>query len=129
MKPSPLGYIRLSDAAAAYGLSLHTLRAQRDCGRLAVWRVGREDWTTEAALKDMFEKCRVAAKEPGSISAPPAPAKAGDIPASGSSSTGEPSAALVSAQRIAQALKKPSPTISRQNTSPSGANVLSMRSK
>src|ERR1700693_1074877 len=49
-------------------ISPSTLRAEARRGRLAVMRIGRRDFTTPAAIREMKEACRVQPKELGSIS-------------------------------------------------------------
>lgn len=45
-----------------------TLRAARDKGTLQVYRIGKRDFTTRAAVRQMVELCRVQAKAPAYIS-------------------------------------------------------------
>ena len=66
-------FIRLSVAAERHGLTVAALRREARLGRLAISRVAGKDWTTEDAVMEMFERCRVPASRPASISAPAAP--------------------------------------------------------
>ena len=117
--------VRLTVIAARLGLTPDALRKEARRGRLAISRVGGKDWTTEAAVMEMFEKCRVEPKAPAFTSVPRASVSASAIPASGSSSTGEASVALASALATVSRLRERYSPTSRKNTSRRAANVLS----
>lgn len=55
--------ITLKDAARHYGFGVHTLRAEADRGRLAIYKIGKRLYTTPADIRDMVEKCRVEARD------------------------------------------------------------------
>ncbi|MFB9794510.1 hypothetical protein ACFFQG_28225 [Shinella granuli] len=86
-----------------------TLRAEAARGNLVIERIGRRDFVTRSAIREMREKCRVQQKGPVSGTIKP--------PASGISETDRQSAALAAALRSARELRKPSGNTSRKNTS------------
>jgi hypothetical protein len=49
----------LREAAERFGLTLSTLRAEQDRGRLTTYRIGRRDYTTTADIRGMIQECRV----------------------------------------------------------------------
>jgi hypothetical protein len=57
--------ITLKDAAQHFGFGLWTLRAEAAKGRLTVYKIGRQYYTTPADIKQMVELCRVEPKAPG----------------------------------------------------------------
>jgi len=59
-------FIPLSEAAKAFNLTVGGLRAERDAGRLIVYRVRGKDYTTREAMREMFQACRLNPKTPGS---------------------------------------------------------------
>ena len=54
----------LKHAAELFGIGVATLRAERNRGRLHIFRIGRQDMTTIADMREMVERCRDAAKVP-----------------------------------------------------------------
>ena len=57
--------ISLKDACALYPcakFTVSTLRAEAARGRLAIFRMGKRDYTTPAEMKEMVRKCRDAAR-------------------------------------------------------------------
>lgn len=102
--------ITLKDAAQHFGLTVLTLRAEADRGRLTLYKIGRRLYTTPADMRAMFEKCRVERKARGSISTRNA--------GSGSSETARISAAQDALRLTINAQKSSSLNTSRQSTSP-----------
>ena len=101
--------IRLRDAVALFpdtGLTVASLRVERDKGNLVTMIVAGKEFTTRAAIEEMFVKCAVTPKGQGSGS-DPNDKKAGGSPTvkSGSSETGRARSALASARQIVQRLK------------------------
>ena len=66
--------ITLAEACKLYPrarLTVSTLRAERDKGRLSIFRIGRRDYTTPRAMRDMVARCREDAR-PAPIRVEPA---------------------------------------------------------
>lgn len=84
-------------------MTVRTLRAERDRGRLDTWIIGKREYTTLAAISRMIEACRAAQRPRASISASDKGAKP-----SMSSSTEvpkpRPGAALRSLERLRERL-------------------------
>lgn len=59
--------ITLADAAAHFGFTVWTLRAEATRGRLTIYKIGKRLYTTPGAVKEMVELCRVEPKAPASI--------------------------------------------------------------
>jgi hypothetical protein len=62
MKPDddPDRLLTLNEAAAFIpGAGAHTLRAEHQRGRLAVYRIGRRVYTTPRDVEEMIKRCRV----------------------------------------------------------------------
>ena len=55
--------IRLKDAAEQFGLTVGELRAEAGRGRLAIYRIGKRDYTTANDIREMVEQCRVERKD------------------------------------------------------------------
>jgi hypothetical protein len=89
-------------------VSVSALRAEVKRGNLAVERIGKNLFTTPAAIREMREKCRVKPNHPASISAP--------TTAPGSSATVDTANEQVALKGIVQALRSGSLTTSRKNT-------------
>src|SRR5690606_41950036 len=85
-----------------------TLRAEAARGNLVLERIGRRDFVTRAALREMREKCRVQRREPASGST--------RRPATGSSETDRSSVAQAAALRSARALRENSANTSSKST-------------
>jgi hypothetical protein len=100
-------YIRLAEAGEPYGLSAAALRAEAKEGRLAIYRLRGKDWTTAQDIREMFERCRVAARTPIASGQP-----------SGSSGTPDVNSALASALATVDRLRLGPPPILPKNTSP-----------
>lgn len=118
-------YIRLTEAAKRLGLSVASLRTEAKRGHLAVSRVANKDWTTEEAVTEMFERCRVQLKEQDSGYDRPDQ----DTPRHGSSKTEHTSAALVSAHLRLERLSKSSPNTSGKSASPARRVAVETRTK
>lgn len=54
--------ITLNAASKEFGMTVHTLRAEADRGRLAVYKIGRRLYTTRTDVFQMVQRCRVQAK-------------------------------------------------------------------
>lgn len=100
--------ITLQDAASHFGFSVWTLRTEAGKGRLAIYRIGRKDYTTANDVREMVEKCRVEKKGQGSISIPRV--------SSGSSETDRASSALAAASEAVMMLRRPSLSTSDEST-------------
>src|SRR5215831_7755541 len=85
-------------------LTISTLRAEAARGRLAIFRLGRRDYTTPAAMREMVKRCQDAARLRASIST-----NDGDR---GSSATDQLSSARAALQTTVLALKAGLPHIS-----------------
>jgi hypothetical protein len=59
--------ITLAQAAEEWGIGVATLRAERNRGRLRIFRIGRQDMTTTADMREMVRLCRDAALVPAFI--------------------------------------------------------------
>jgi hypothetical protein len=55
--------ITLKEAGELYRLTVSTLRAEAGRGRLDIFRIGKRDYTTAAAMREMIRKCQDAARE------------------------------------------------------------------
>ena len=62
--------ITLKEAAKLYRLTVSALRAEAGRGRLTIFRIGRRDYTTREAMRDMVRKCQDAARHRVSTSIP-----------------------------------------------------------
>jgi hypothetical protein len=60
--------ITLAQAAEIFGIGVATLRAERNRGRLHIFRIGRQDMTTIADMREMVALCRDAALVPACTS-------------------------------------------------------------
>ena len=89
-------------------VSRSALYAQYQKGTLACERIGKNLFTTPAAIREMREKCRVKPSLPASISAP--------TTAPGSSATVDATSEQAALKGIAAALRSGSLTTSRKNT-------------
>ncbi|HWV19494.1 MAG TPA: hypothetical protein VN036_00525 [Devosia sp.] len=99
-----------------------TLRAEADRGRLVIERIGRRDFVTRRAIREMRKLCEVAhnpkVRASGSSPSASVPMESPTNPQSGSSATtDEASVALASALLIVSELSKPSPRTLRASTS------------
>ena len=118
---------RLAFPDGSVGVS--ALRKEIARGNLRAERIAGKLFVTLAAIEDMRKRCAVQKAEPISCSA------SQDVPANaddGSSSTTPATADVKQAQahlnRIAQRLKKPSPTTLPKSTSPNSAQVVPLKS-
>ncbi len=60
--------IRLKDAAEEFGIGVATLRAEAERGRLAIYRIGKRDYTTRNDIREMVLQCLAPQKVPAYIS-------------------------------------------------------------
>lgn len=60
--------ITLKDAAAYFGFSVWTLKAEAERGKLTIYKIGKRFYTTPADVKEMVRLCRVGQKDQGFIS-------------------------------------------------------------
>ncbi len=102
--------IKLKDAAEEFGLTVCTLRAEASRGRLAIYRIGKRDYTTRNDIRDMVEQCRVDQKGHGFTLIRPA--------SNGSSETDRASSALAAARETAMRLRNTSRNTLDTSTSP-----------
>jgi hypothetical protein len=116
--------IRLTVAAALYGLTVGALRSEARSGKLTIWRVAGKDWTSRIEIERMFDLCRVQAVEEDCGSEPRAATPDATRPRFGSSETADAKSAQAAALTTTRRLKEGSPPTSSQNTRPFGANVL-----
>ena len=54
--------ITLKDAAAHFGFTVSTLRAEAGRGRLTIYKIGKRFYTTPGDIKEMVKQCRVERK-------------------------------------------------------------------
>ncbi len=113
-------------------ISPASLRAEARRGRLVIERIGRTDFVTRAAVREMRNQCRLPVppqKVPASGSnqlehgrdAQPSP------PSGSSETTGELKVALASLLMNADKLNKPSATISRSGIRRQSAKVIRLK--
>jgi len=128
MSSSPNTPIRLAVAAEKFGLSSSALRREAHNGRLVIFRVAGKDWTTELAVREMFDKCRVKAKSYDSGSSQNDGRNVGTLQntPTGSSKTEASELARAAALATANKLKQNSRRISSANILQNG---LSSRSQ
>lgn len=98
-----------------------TLRAEARRGRLILMRIGRADFVTPSAVREMMKLCQDPQKGHDSGSTQ------GNAP--GSSATDRSRDALAAANSIATELKKGSRPTLQKNSSPSPAKVISLGSR
>jgi hypothetical protein len=99
-----------------------TLRKEAQRGRLPIMRIGRTDFVTPAAVREMMKQCLVPPREHASGSTPPSE--------HGSYGTEERSSdALAAAKASAQALKKHSGSTSARSSSQPPGKVISLNSR
>lgn len=92
-------------------VTVSALRAEIRRGNLAVEKIGKNLYTTPAAVREMRERCRVKPSPQGSI-----PEKTSAATSSGSSATTGKTNELDALLQTAKALKSGSLTTSRKNT-------------
>jgi hypothetical protein len=113
-------------------ISPATLRAEAERGRLVIERIGRRDFVTRRAIREMRKKCEMAPeqKAPGSGFSPSASARTESpmSPPSGSSAmTTDTSVALASVLMIAEQLSGNSPATSPRTTRRKSAKVIPLK--
>ena len=57
--------LTLAHAAEHFGLTVAALRAEHARGRLAIYKIGKRHYTTQADIREMVEACRVEQKGQG----------------------------------------------------------------
>lgn len=110
--------ITLADACALYPrsrLKVSTLRAEASRGRLDIFRLGKRDYTTAKAMREMIRKCQDAARLPVSTSTPDE--------GNGLSETEQASSAQAALSQTVEALKRGLPHISGKSTGRSARNA------
>jgi hypothetical protein len=107
--------ITLAEAAAEYRLTVSTLRAEAARGRLDIFRLGKRDYTTPQAMRDMVRKCQDAARLRVSTST--------GTEASGLSETDRILSAQAALNQTVAALKSGLPRISARSTRRSAARA------
>jgi hypothetical protein len=90
-------------------VSVSALRAEINRGNLVAFRIGKNTFTTPAAVREMMEKCRVKPSLPASISDP--------TTEPGSSATVDATSELASLKASVQMLKSGSLSTLRKSTS------------
>ena len=127
----PLTLKEACDLIFRNAISPATLRAEADRGRLVIERIGRRDFVTRRAIREMRKKCELAPapKAPASGSSPSASERTEpSSPPSGASVTmGDSSVALASVLMIADQLSGNSPDTSRRTTRRSVAKVIPLK--
>jgi len=110
----PITLQEACDLAFRGNITIASLRVEARRGNLEVFRVGRRDFTTLNAIRDMRKKCRGDHKAPASISIPDA--------TSGLSETDRVSYALGALEQTTKMLKSAS-----GNTSPASTGQRQAR--
>ena len=103
--------IPLREACALFPkakLTLSTLRAEAERGRLDIFRLGKRDYTTPKSMREMVRKCREEDHRHGSTSTP--------IASNGSSATERATSARAALNQTVAALKQGLPRISARST-------------
>lgn len=110
-QPAPDDPITLQEAcdlAFRGNITVSSLRVEARRGNLEVFRVGRRDFTTLNAIREMRKKCQGARKAPASTLTP--------VEVNGLSETDRVSFALDALNQTTKALKSDSGNISLANT-------------
>lgn len=108
--------LALKEACELYPRSrftVSTLRAEAARGRLDIFRIGKRDYTTPAAMRAMVKKCQDAARLRASTST--------QDESNGLSETDQVSSARAALSQTVEALKKGLPRISAKSTRRSAA--------
>jgi hypothetical protein len=131
--PLRLEAAAIAEFGADGGMGARGLRREAARGRLVIYRVAGKDYTTRQDIKDMLQQCRAADRGRDSTCAnlDATAADASAMAPSGSSSTGDTSAAQAAARTIVQQLRESSRTTSRKSTSRAlqKASVLPFKSR
>jgi hypothetical protein len=96
-------------------LTLSTLRAEAQRGRLDIFRMGKRDYTTPKSMREMVRKCQEESRRRGSTSTHNA--------SNGSSETVRAMSAQAALKQTVMALKQGLPRISAKNTSRNGGRT------
>lgn len=97
-------------------VTVSALRAEIKRGNLAVERIGKNLFTTPAAIREMREKCRVMPNRQDYTSGTTGPARTGKTDTSGSSATKEKTDELAALRASVTALKSGSLSTLRKST-------------
>jgi len=112
-------------------ISPATLRAEADRGRLVIERIGRRDFVTRRAIREMRKKCEMApapkALASGSNPSASAPMDQSNPPSGASETMADTSVALASVLMIADQLSGNSPDTSRRTTRRRSARVIPLK--
>lgn len=112
-------------------ISPATLRAEAERGRLVIERIGRRDFVTRRAIREMRKKCEMApaqkAQDSGSSLSASARTEAESLPSGASATMADTSVALASVLMIAEQLSGNSPDTSPRTTRRSGAKVIPLK--
>lgn len=100
--------ITLKEAGELYRLTISTLRAEASRGRLDIFRLGRRDYTTASAMREMIRKCQDAGRRRASTST--------QADGNGSSETDRASSAQAALNQTVAALRQGLPHTSGRNT-------------
>jgi hypothetical protein len=60
--------IKLASIAKEFGFTVATLRAEAVRGRLTIYKIGKQYWTTRSDIRAMVKACRVDLKARSSVS-------------------------------------------------------------
>src|SRR6187200_1483381 len=101
--------LTLKEAGDLYQLKISTLRAEASRGRLDIFRLGKRDYTTLQAMKEMVRKCQEEGRRRASTLI-----QGGD---NGLSEMERASSAQAALNQTVTALKQSLPRISGQSTS------------
>jgi hypothetical protein len=100
--------LTLKEAAERYGFKVATLRAEAGRGRLAIFRIGKRDYTMPADIQEIIRRCRAEDSRHASISTP------SDM--NGLSATEQASYAQAALRQSMKALRSDSRRISAPST-------------
>jgi hypothetical protein len=127
----PLTLKEACDLIFRNAISPATLRAEADRGRLVIERIGRRDFVTRRAIREMRKKCELAPaqKAPASGSSPSASGRTEVLspPSGASETTDDSSVALASVLMIAEQLSGNSQSTSPRTTRRNAAKVIPLK--
>src|SRR5262245_60817872 len=101
--------LTLQEASDLYRLKISTLRAEAGRGRLEIFRLGKRDYTTVDAMREMIRKCQEEGRRRACTLI--------QDEANGQSETERASSAQAALKQTVTALKQGLPRISGQSTS------------
>lgn len=112
-------------------ISPATLRAEADRGRLVIERIGRRDFVTRRAIREMRKRCEVApaqkAPVSGSSQSESVQMERKSPPSGASAMTGDTNVALASVLMIAEQLSGNSQNTLRRTTPRKSARVIPLK--